>query len=522
MTDGFDAPAPGDAPDETTHVAGDPAGSPAVSAGDAGSRRWRSMWRLHFYAGMFAMPFILLMAVTGLVILYTDPIDHVVHGDLRSVDHVEGQRLSYDAQEQAVESAYPDGAVLDMTPPSGEDDSTRFFVDDGSGSGLHVYVDPYTAEVLGHVKPGNGIIGISNRLHGYLNNDSITIELPAVSALWDDGAVMRDYVVGDLLIEIFGVWTLVLVATGLYLWWPRRSRQSQGSHGARRLLLVRRGVTGRARWRDLHGLGGATLLVFMLITIVSGLGWSTYWADQFGSLANTLTPNSSIDPPASSLGVRGDLDRFGNQIPWASGDFPIPASYAPPVGASSPAPLSLDEVVRIAQDEGMKPGYTIAFPGNTTDEAGNTVYGAFTLSNSWPRATGEARDLFIDQFSGAALAEQTGWGFGTVQYSMDVLVSTHMGTQLGIMSRLFMTALCVLSIWSVISGFVMFWKRRRPGTLGLPRRPVDVRLTRRIGVIAVVTGIVFPQWGVTALLILGLDRFVIRRVRPLRRAFGQA
>jgi uncharacterized iron-regulated membrane protein len=253
------------------------------------------------------------------------------------------------------------------------------------------------------------------------------------------------------------------------------------------------------------------------------MAWSTYWSEQFGSFADTVTPGDYVDVPASTLGVRGDLDRFGNQIPWNTGDFPIPASYAPEVAdGSTPAPLSLDALVTIAEEEGMKPGYTIAFPGNEVDEAGNPVYGSFSLSNSWPRTTGEARDVFIDQFSGQTLAEQSVYGVGTIARGMDYLVSTHMGTQLGVVSRIFMTMLCVLSIWSVISGFVMFWKRRRPGTSGLPRRPVDVRLSKGLAVIAVVLAIVYPQWGVTALLVLAFDRFVIRKVRPLRTTFGQA
>ena len=41
-------------------------------------------------------------------------------------------------------------------------------------------------------------------------------------------------------------------------------------------------------------------------------------------------------------------------------------------------------------------------------------------------------------------------------------------------------------------------------------------------VIAVALAVVYPQWGVTALLVLAVDRFVIRKVRPLRTAFGQA
>ncbi len=196
---------------------------PSVSPADNGGRQWRSLWRIHFYSGMFALPFILLMSVTGLVILYTDPINEVTHGDVLSIESTSTDYVSFDEQAAAVEAAFPDGTVLDLTPPAEAGRSTRFFVDDGSPSGLHVHVDPTTAEVLGTTTPGGGIVGLSNRLHGYLNNDAVTVPLPAVSALWDDEPVIRDYVLGDLILEILGVWTLVLIGSGLYLFWPRRS-----------------------------------------------------------------------------------------------------------------------------------------------------------------------------------------------------------------------------------------------------------------------------------------------------------
>jgi uncharacterized iron-regulated membrane protein len=500
----------------------DEVASSAGSSGHSSSRQWRSLWRVHFYSGMFAMPFILLMAVTGLVILYTDPIQQATEGGIRSIEARSTEYVSYDEQAAAVATAYPDGTVFDLTPPADREATTRFFVDDGSTNGIHVFVDPYTAEVLGDSKPGGGVIGLSNRLHAYLNNDSLTVKLPSVAALWSDGPVMREYMVGDLILEVLGVWTLVLIGSGLYLFWPRRSAQSQGSKGARRLFGVRWATGGRARWRDLHGLAGFVMIPVMVLTIVSGMAWSSYWADGFSSLAERVTPGSAAENTASTSATRGDLDRFGNQIPWATGDFVIPASYAPAaVDGTMPAPISLDSVVRIAEDEGMKPGYTVSFPANEVDEAGNPVYGSFTLYNSWPRQTGEARDVFVDQFSGAALDEQQIYGVGTIAVGMDYLVSTHMGTQLGIVSRVFMTLLCVLSIWSVISAFVMFWKRRRPGTLGLPRRPADPRLTWKLVGAAVLLGIVYPLWGAVALVVLALDKFVIQNASPLRRTFGQ-
>lgn len=522
MTEGEDA-----AEGEPGEVATDDVEQRAVATatGDDGAagRQWRSMWRVHFYSGMFALPFILLMAVTGLVILYTGPIEQWTEGDVRSVTATTAEYVSFDEQAAAVQQAYPDGTVSDLTPPADRSSSTRFFVDDGSASGVHVYVDPYTGEVLGTTTPGGGVVGLSNRLHGFLNNESITVPLPAVGALWDGGPVMRDYVLGDLVLEILGVWTLVLIASGAYLFWPRRSRHSNGSKGQRKLFAVRWSAGGRARWRDLHGLAGFVMIPVMVLTIISGMAWSTYWADGFGSLADRLTPGSPAENTASTSATRGDLDRFGNQIPWNTGEFPIPASYRPEADdATMPAPIALDSVVRIAEEEGMQPGYTISFPVNEADEAGNPVYGSFTLYNSWPRTTGEARDVFIDQFSGATLDEQSVYGYGTIAVGMDYLVSTHMGTQLGLFSRIFMTLLCVLSIWSVISAVVMFSKRRRPGTLGLPRRPADVRFSWGVVLVAVALGIVFPQWALVALLVIAIDKFVIQKVPRLRRTFGQS
>jgi uncharacterized iron-regulated membrane protein len=488
---------------------------------DAASRQWRSVWRIHFYAGIFAMPFILMMAVTGLVILYTQPIHDATQGSIRTVS-AGPSTVTADLQEQAVEVAYPAAAVISMTTPADREHATVFGLDDGSTAGLQVFVNPYTGRVLGSDKPGSGVVGLANRLHGLLNNNTIDVGLPTVSALWDHGPVVRDYLVGDLILEILGGWTLVLICSGLYLWWPRRSRWkgAERSRG-RKVLGLRFARKGRARWRDIHAMSGLLLFGALLLTIISGMAWSTYWGPNFTALANEISPNTWTDAPASTVGTRGELDRLGNQIHWNTGDIPIPASYATEADGSLPAPISLDSITTIGEQEGMLPGYTVYFPANATDEAGNTVYGSFTLSNSWPRKTGEAKDVFIDQFSGGTLDHQTAYGYGAVSYGLDVMVSTHMGTQLGIVSRILMTAMCILAMCSVFSASKMFWKRRRPGTAGLPRRPVDVKLAKRLAIFLCVFAIAFPTWGITALVVLAFDKFVIRRVRPLRVTFGQ-
>lgn len=498
----------------------DPPATPRTLPGSSdGSRQWRSLWRIHFYSGMFAIPFILLMAVTGLVILYTGPIRDATEGGKRVV--AVGERyVSYDQQEQAVEAAYPGVGVISMTVPPDDHHATIFGLDDGQ-SGREVYVDPYTGTVLGDGDPDGGVVGLANRLHGFFNNDSYTLTLPTVSALWDGDAVMRPYVVGDLVLEVLGVWTLVLIASGLYLWMPRRSRNGGTQRNGRRWFSLRLQKAGRARWRDLHGLSGLLMLPVLGLTILSGMAWSTYWGPNFAALSDKLTPSSWEEAPDSALGTRADLDRLGNHIAWNTGDMPIPASYATAADGTMPAPLTLDAVTTIGAQEGMLPGYTVSFPKNATDDSGALVFGSFTLSNSWPRKTGETHNLVLDQFSGNTLSDQGAGAMGGISRGMDTLVSVHMGTQLGLIDRVVMTVLCLLAIWSSISALVLFTRRRRPGTLGLPRRPADLRLTRRIRIAAAALGVLFPQWAATALIVLGLDRFVIRKVPRLRIAFGQ-
>jgi uncharacterized iron-regulated membrane protein len=49
-----------------------------------------------------------------------------------------------------------------------------------------------------------------------------------------------------------------------------------------------------------------------------------------------------------------------------------------------------------------------------------------------------------------------------------------------------------------------------------------VRFSWGVVLVAVALGIVFPQWALVALLVIAIDKFVIRKVPRLRRTFGQS
>jgi uncharacterized iron-regulated membrane protein len=474
---------------------------------DAASRRWRAIWRTHFYAGILSMPFLLMMALTGLVILYTQPYRDWSEHSLRVVDaSSKATAKPLEVQLAAVRTVMPDVKVTSVVVPRNATSTTSFGLDDGR----ETFVDPYTATVLGSSDPKGGLVGISNRFHGYANNNQLNVSLPSVSGLLGDGSIMKRYVVGDLLLEVMGGWVMVLVASGVYLWWPRRTRKAKqvASHSKRH------------RWRKLHSTPGLGLSLLLGFLIVSGMPWSDYWGNNFTSVANKISPNKWIDAPNSDTVTLGDLDRFGNRIEWNTGNAVVPNSPESD-GGSNPTTLSLDSIVKIAEAEKMKPGYIISFPVETEDDAtGETGRGSYTLANSWPRKTGESHTVYLNRYSGKTISAMTADGAGSVSVAAATLVSIHMGTQFGLIDRIVMTLACVLTIWSILSATVMFLKRRRPGTAGLPRRPREIAMANRLIAIFVVLGIVYPLWGASALIILSLDRFVIRKTR-LRTTFGQ-
>lgn len=65
---------------------------------------------------------------------------------------------------------------------------------------------------------------------------------------------------GDRMLETAASLSLVLIATGLYLWWPREA----GWRGA----LVPQVKRGRAMWKSLHGVVGIWLSVFLVFFLI--------------------------------------------------------------------------------------------------------------------------------------------------------------------------------------------------------------------------------------------------------------
>ena len=85
-------------------------------------------------------------------------------------------------------------------------------------------------------------------------------------------------------------------------------------------------------------------------------------------------------------------------------------------------------------------------------------------------------------------------------------VKLHEGKLFGLANQLLMAAVCLLIIFSSVSGLVIWWKRRPAGPFGVPPLRHDLpRWKTAIGVM-IALGIIFPLVGASLLLVWALDR----------------
>ena len=478
-------------------------------------RLWRRLWRLHFLSGFVIAPVLIWFAFTGLIVLYTDVIHEKFSGSEFTVD-VGSSEVSLDVQLQTILDQKP-GYTFDAVTPGREPSRSNLFnMSDADGGSREVFVDQYQGTIVGDRPSGKDLVAFANNTHGSILPRQFAMPIPSLTGVFGEGPAFRTVEIGEVVVEIVAGWGLVLAVSGIYLWWPRRNSK-------KRKFIPRFARGGRPMWRDLHASGGTVLSVGLVFFVVTGLPWATFWGNEFQTVASKLTPNTEnfweYAGPSSVLPQVGDLTRDGVRIPWASGTDTIPTSdggnqhdhgdmdHSMEMPAPAPAALvGLEAVYRAAQDEGMKPGFTIVPPVDSLDDEGSTLYGAYTVFNPWPSSLGEQGALYLDQFSAKTLGRSDADTWGGLQRLAEFGVQTHMGTQFGLLNRIFLTLVCLLVIWSILTAVVMWWRRRRPGSLGVPRRPVDRQTQKAVGITAVVLGIIYPLWGMSAMLLLGLDR----------------
>ena len=422
------------------------------------ARRRGLLWRLHFWAALIASPFALIAAATGLLYVFTPQIESALYAHLDTVTPQQ-QRKPLDDAVAAAKQAAPAGWTLhSVTPAQDADDSVKLaFMPpsakatmkmaspggqpvqgghashgghggaenavngaggvDASGTGkskpeflrpnfgfpsrsVVVYVNPYSAEVLGQLPQAERFNVWARKLHSSL--------LQSDNWRW--------------MIELAASWLMVMLVTGVFLWWPAAGQPA----------LPQASAKGRVAWKQWHAFLGVSLGLMSAVILTTGLTWSHY---------------------------------AGSQVKWArdvTGQTPprIPAKFQsslPPQGQAQA--LSWQQALQAIRQHAPQVSMQIMAP---TGPAG--VWRANQMDRGDPS---KRFDLLVDAYSGAQLY-YSGWDQQTVfGKATGIGIPFHRG-EFGWWNQALLFLFGAGVVFSIVSGWVMYFQRRARGLSGLP------------------------------------------------------
>lgn len=440
-------------------------------------------WRWHFYAGLFVAPFMILLALTGIVYLFKPQLDPLLYRDLMVVE-AGHHRQDADSLMAQVHQVYPKGHVGQYLPAVDAQRSAQFVVHD-AGRELNVFIDPYTGKVLGEQDAKYNLQAVARALHGELMIGTV----------------------GDRLVELAAGWGIVLVVSGVYLWWPR-GRKTGG------VFWPRLNARGRLLWRDLHAVSGFWGAALLLVMLLSGMTWTGMWGKQYADLWNRFPVAMWNDVPKSDQEARELNNAHRQTVPWAMENTPMPQSgaHAEHAGhhmmSNAPAApqVSLQQVEDIASARKVEPGYSITLP--------TTAEGVFTIAVFADDPRNDAT-LHVDQYTGRILADVRWQDYSTVARATEMGVMLHEGKMFGALNQVIILLVCLMILLGSVSGLVMWWKRRPVSGLGVPPLRHDLPRWKAATVVMLVLGVAFPLVGVSMLVMWLVDSLVVRRQRVM-------
>lgn len=458
-----------------------------LAAPEAGriNRLYFAVWRWHFYAGLYVIPFLLMLAVTGFFMMILTTIAPE-YGD-RIVIPVEGAALPIADQQAAAMAAVPGATgMAEYIAPYSATNPALFNVQAGEEAVI-VALNPYTAEVLRQTPDGGTWNAWLEKIHGTL--------------------LIGD--LGDRLIEIAASLGLLLVATGLYLVWPREAG------GLRAMVIPRLSAKGRALWKSLHQVVGTWMSVILVLFLITGLAWAGIWGERFVQAWNTFPAEKWGAPPSDK--THASLNGNGEkEVPWGLEQTPLPASGSAAGVAVLPSGTVLDltAMAGLAQMLGFEGRFRVSFPQG---ETGVWTLGQNSMSYDSPDPTAD-RTVHVDQYSGRVLADVRYADYAVGAKAMAVGIALHEG-QMGLWNLIINAVFCVAMVFTCVSGVVLWWKRRPAGAfrLAAPPVPADVPMARGVVLIALALSMLFPMLGLTLLIVLAVDLLLLSAVPPLKR-----
>ncbi|MGH1427225.1 MAG: PepSY-associated TM helix domain-containing protein [Arenicella sp.] len=397
------------------------------------------LWKWHIIGGLISLPFIFLLSITGAVYLFKADFNDAYYEKVRLVNVPEnGERVPVSQQFAAVKEAQTTPttsthSISHVYLPSSPERATRFRLHSKGHARNLVHVDPYTAEVTGVIQQHDTFMYKVRKLHGELLLNQA----------------------GEYVVELIASWSIVLILTGIYIWWPAKRFSLAG------FFTIRRHKSRRVFWRDMHSVVGFWASILLLIILAGGMPWT----DVFGSQLKWIQAKTDTGYPKHWRSTKGLKSQHtaGNPV------------------------LTIDEIVSIAIAKNLKGALTIKLPKEPDD--------VFSISNRafWLR---DQKVFHIDQYSGNIVKSYDWSEVGILMEMRQIAMRLHQG-EYGLVNWIVVLIVALAFALSTAAGLVSYLLRKPQGRWGLPSVPAQFKVGKLVLVSILVLGVVFPLFGLT-------------------------
>jgi uncharacterized iron-regulated membrane protein len=417
---------------------------------------YRGLWRWHFHAGLLCIPFVIILALTGSIYLFKPQIDAFADRQVDSLA-IAGRRASGEQHIAAALASVPGSRLFTYEVPRERDDAVRVHLYDAEGAGRIVYVHPVSLEILKSVPHASRVTEIVRVLHGDLMAGRT----------------------GSVLIELAASWAIIMLGTGLFLWWPREGRGLGG------VAYPRMNRGSRVFWRDLHAVTGTWISALAMFLLITALPWTVVTGENIGQLRGWL----SSTPQGWS---RSSADEHAQHRREAA-------------AAAVATPLSVDDVIARIAPEKLEPPVRLYLPNENQPH-----WRVRAETQNRPRV----RELALDPITGELIHEDRFADKSALDKAIHVGIAAHEGQLFGLPNQLLglATALGLLTLCG--SAIVMWWRRRPGGTLGIPApRVAEFRIGKVMWAGIFAAGVALPLLGVSIVVLLIVD-LMPRQLKP--------
>ena len=324
-----------------------------------------------------------------------------------------------------------------------EGNKSTEFISGKFGGKQSLYINPYSGKVSGTFKAKDTWMYTVRKLHGELLSGKV----------------------GTKLVELVASWMVVLILTGLYIWFPFVK-------GIKGVFTIRFKEGKRTLFRDIHAVTGFWISILLLVVLAGGFPWT----DVFGGNFKWVQKVTNTGYPKTWSG-RGLVSKSSDKV------------------------LTLDEMISIANKQNLKGIVSIGLPKSPKN--------TFSVSNKTFPLT-EQKMLHFDQYSGTLIKAHDWSDVGILMRGRAWLMAFHQGQFGGWNWYLLFFIAIALTIMSV-GAILSYFYRKQKGTLGVPKSPKNRKLEKGIGISLLILSVVFPLFGVSLIIILIYEFFKNRK-----------